>query len=491
MSLSASIAATLPPETRQQIAIEALAKSKPISHLAAEHQVSRKFVYQQGNKAKLALHDSFEPIPPDNQVLFYLPITKTWLFQLILALVLICHSSIRGVVELFRDIFDIAISASTGHNRLSDAAKTATAINEAQELSNIRVDLRDEIFQTGTPVLTAVDARSTYCYLLQQVEQRDQDTWGFYLLEAQAQGLAPERTITDAAPGLKASHQEVFGKSVPCDGDVFHIQHQCQGVANSLSRQAEGATTRRQKLQEKMTVAKQKGQGNRFSKKLTQASSQEAHIMALTRDVKTLIGWLNHDVLELAGAPFAERQELYDFIVSELQLREGDGGKKLRKLRKALQNQRDEILGFAKVLDAKLEAIAQQMDIPLYWVRKMCLFFRKQQTSQAYWQQWEHLHQQLSWKFHSLYQAVKKVMKETPRASSLVENLNSRLRNYFFLRKQLGPSYLNLLQFFLNHRTFIRSECEERVGKSPAELMMGEPHPHWLELLGFTRFQQA
>ena len=81
-------------------------------------------------------------------------------------------------------------------------------------------------------------------------------------------------------------------------------------------------------------------------------------------------------------------------------------------------------------------------------------------------------------------------MKQTPRASSMVENLNSRLRNYFFLRKQLGPSYLNLLQFFLNHRQFMRSECEERVGKSPKELMMGESHPHWLEMLGFTRFNE-
>lgn len=82
-------------------------------------------------------------------------------------------------------------------------------------------------------------------------------------------------------------------------------------------------------------------------------------------------------------------------------------------------------------------------------------------------------------------------MKHTPRASSLVENLNSRLRNYFFLRKQLGPSYLNLLQFFLNHRQFMRSDVPERVGKSPKELMTGQGHPHWLEMLGFKRFQQA
>ena len=74
------------------------------------------------------------------------------------------------------------------------------------------------------------------------------------------------------------------------------------------------------------------------------------------------------------------------------------------------------------------------------------------------------------------------------RASSVIENLNSRLRNYFFLRRQLNTEYLTLLQFFLNHRRFLRSEHPERVDKSPAELLTGQPHPHWLELLGYQRF---
>jgi hypothetical protein len=54
----------------------------------------------------------------------------------------------------------------------------------------------------------------------------------------------------------------------------------------------------------------------------------------------------------------------------------------------------------------------------------------------------------------------------------------------------LGPGYLALLQFFLNHRRFLRSEHAERVGKGPAELLTGTSHPHWLELLGHTRFSR-
>jgi hypothetical protein len=59
------------------------------------------------------------------------------------------------------------------------------------------------------------------------------------------------------------------------------------------------------------------------------------------------------------------------------------------------------------------------------------------------------------------------------------------------LRRELGSGYLSLLQFFLNHRRLGRREHAERVGKSPAELLTGQSHPHWLELLGYQRFQRA
>ena len=66
----------------------------------------------------------------------------------------------------------------------------------------------------------------------------------------------------------------------------------------------------------------------------------------------------------------------------------------------------------------------------------------------------------------------------------MVENLNSRLRTYFTLRRHLGGSYLELLRFFLNHRRFLRSRHAERWGKSSRELLTGHAHPHWLTLLG-------
>ena len=87
--------------------------------------------------------------------------------------------------------------------------------------------------------------------------------------------------------------------------------------------------------------------------------------------------------------------------------------------------------------------------------------------------------------------AEAKLVRQTVRASSVAENLNRRLSCYFFLRRELGPDYLSLLQFFLNHRRLERSAHAERVGQSPAELLTGQEHPHWLELLGYQRFKRA
>ena len=118
---------------------------------------------------------------------------------------------------------------------------------------------------------------------------------------------------------------------------------------------------------------------------------------------------------------------------------------------------------------------------------------RLQQLSEANPRRWQaeaKLRQQLRDRFHDINEAVREVADRTVRASSLVENLNSRLRNYFTLRRHLGADYLALLQFFLNHRRFDRSECPERVGKSPAELLTGQAHPHWLAMLGYQPFSR-
>src|SRR5271154_5493091 len=92
------------PQERRDLAIQVLAGAQSVSDLAREHEVSRKFLYQQAHTAQEALNQAFAPSSTPNDVLYNLPVTEAWLRQLVLGLVLTCHSSIRGVVELLRDV---------------------------------------------------------------------------------------------------------------------------------------------------------------------------------------------------------------------------------------------------------------------------------------------------------------------------------------------------------------------------------------------------
>ena len=71
------------------------------------------------------LNHAFDKPEKDNEVLYYLPITQQWIFQLILALILICHCSYRGIKELLRDLFDYSIAIGTIHNRIMTAVPKA------------------------------------------------------------------------------------------------------------------------------------------------------------------------------------------------------------------------------------------------------------------------------------------------------------------------------------------------------------------------------
>jgi hypothetical protein len=482
-------AMTLP--QRRQLALQALAGTHPISRLAGEHAVSRKFVYQQAAKADEALGAAFSPAEDDDQkILFEVPVTKAWLRQLILGLTLICHSSLRGVAELVGDVFDYRISPGTVHNVLQAAVGQARSCNEQQDISGVRVGAHDEIFQSGRPVLVGVDTDSTYCYLLSLEDHRDADTWGVRLLELQDQGFQPEATIADAGSGLRAG-QALAMPEVPCRGDVFHALKSVQALLTFLENRACAAMATAADLQRKKARLERRGRRTQsVAAKLGRAKREEARTVALADDVATLLAWLREDVLSLAGADHATRRELFDFLVAELRLRQPLCPYRIEPVVRALANQRDDLLAFACQLDRDLAVLAAEFHVPVETARAVLNVGLLSLNDPSRWPREDALRGRLGSRYYPLCAAATEVARHTVRASSLVENLNSRLRNYFFLRRHLGPDWLALLQFFLNHRRFLRSERPERTGKSPAELLSGRPHPHWLEMLGYARFSR-
>lgn len=483
-------AKALPPSQRMQIGLQALAGTESVTGLADDFHTSRNFVYRQAAIAERALDDAFAPQQPEDQVLFHLPVTKQFLRQLILGLVLICHSPLRGVVELLRDLFDYPISLGSVFDVVHAAIAPAEQHNLAQDLSRVQVGLHDEIFQAGQPVLVGTDALSTYCYLLSIEHNRDAVTWGVRLLELQERGFDPDYVVADAGTALRAGQTEVM-PDTPCHSDMLHAVMEASEVVTRLENQAYASMTSCVNLQRKIARNKQHGRPDQSSvKQLVHATKRQALAMALADDVAVLTRWLHFDVLALAGPPHADRLTLYDFIVAELSTRVPQAPTLLGPLVTYLKNQRDDLLLFAARLDRDFAGLATEFAVPVELVRELFAVQTLKLDNPRRWRRDASLHRSLGARYYPLSQALDEVRRHTVRASSMVENLNSRLRSYFFLRRHLGKGYLSLLQFFLNHRRYLRSEHPERVNQSPAELLNGQRHPHWLELLGYTRFSR-
>jgi hypothetical protein len=477
---------------RRNLSVQAIRRTESVTRLAQQHQVSRKFVYQQVAKATAAIDQAFEPPEPeDKKVLFYLPITKAWIHQFILSLILICHSSFRGVLDILDATFDYHdMSPGTIHNIVQRAVVSARRVNDSEDLSGIRIGDHDEIYQANKPVLVGMDHRSTYCYLLVVEDSCDETTWGIHLLDLSDRGLDLERTIADGGNGLRAGQRAAWGDAVPCDGDVFHAQMKLTQLVVFLERRAYKCINAQHDLQVKMERARKKANGQKLSKKLALARQTAAAAVDLADEVGVLVDWIDNDILSVAGPNLQERQKLYDFVVEQLRRLEPQCPHRIRPVRKMLANHRDHLLGFVGVLDGRLVDIAERFNVELYLVNEICELQGWDKRQAAYWQRRAKLQHTLGKRYHRIETAVMEAMSDIPRASSLVENLNSRLRNYFFLRRHIGNDYLDLLRFFFNHHRYARSDRPERVGKSPAELLSGNAHPHWLELLGFERFRR-
>jgi hypothetical protein len=481
----------LPSTTRQQLVLDALA-GQSITQLAQQHHVSRKFIYQQLRQAQYALEQAFQSsADKQRQPLFWLPVTKPWLRQLVLGLTLICHSSFRGVCELLRDLFDYPLALGTVHNILQQAAVNAGRINRQQDLARIRIGAHDEIFQAGQPVLVGADVASTYCYLLSQEEHRDADTWAIRLLELNQQGFHPDATIADFAGGLRAGQAEAL-PDVPCRGDVFHALQTAMPLVRYLENRAYDAIASRSRLEERQSRSEHRHGRKDLSLAVQLRYAREAETQALTlaEDVAALIGWLRQDILAVRGPDYASRCALYDWVVAELRLREPHCPHKIRPVRCLLENQRQALLAFAQQLDEELLGLAEELAVPSTWVEEVRHVLTLASSNPERWQREKVLWQRWGCRYGVLREAVAGLLGNVVRASSVIENLNSRLRSYFFLRRHLGGEHLTLLQFFLNHRRFVRSEHGERAGKSPAELLSGKRHPHWLALLGYAPFSR-
>lgn len=473
----------IPAATKCAMALQAIHRKQTVTELSKQYHCSRTTVHAQKNRALAAAANAFDDA--DEEVMFSIPVTKSFIRMTVIALHLICGSSYRGILFFLESIFGYSLALGSVFNILDAAADKAESINNAYTLNAIRSSAADELFHRNQPILSIVDIESRFCALLAKSDDRDHESWAIHLLYLQARGYAPDVSIVDSAKGLIKGHEIVLPKTT-LRHDHFHFIRDLKDCSRFLKNQVASRVTdtlksirRADRVQ---TVEKKKACADALSVAMSELSALEN-----THDTFALLAhWLQHDVLQLAGYKPDERAILYDFIVAEMTALAKVHPHRINAIVTSLNYRRTALLDVANALNDQFEQLATRFNRSINTIWRVCYTARYGFDSTNYGEQSSALDELIGEQYDQIEDAVLSILENTHRCSSMVENLHSRVRPYLDERKWVSQKTLGFIQFYLNHKPFMRSKHERLVNKTPAEALTGKSHLTWLEMLGFA-----
>lgn len=473
----------IPAEKKLIIALDAIKQKQSITNISTQYQCSRTTVHKQKNTLIDAANKAFQS--EDDQVLFYLPVTKKFILQTVLALYLICKSSYRDIQFFLQTIFNYSLSLGSVFTIIDEASDTAITINQSYDLSSIKESAADELFHWQKPILATVDIPSRFCALLVKAECRDEDTWGIHLLDLAKQGYHPNLAIIDGGKGLIAGHQVALPRT-RLQHDHFHIIKDMKDCGLFLKNEEASAVTISLKLYNRSHKNNNDEQKKIASDALQVALDNLSVLEETHKQFKLLTQWLQYDILQLAGYPPQDRAIMYDFILFEMEKLIVAHPHRIKEVVTSLRTQRHTLLDVANILNDKFNEIAKYFKLSLATIWDICYVARYEFDSLKYNHKSSELEKLIGATYDDVEDAVLFVLETTHRCSSMVENFNSRLRPYLDERKMVTQKHLGLIQFYLNHKPFMRSQHKALVKKTPAEILTGKTHNSWLEMLGFS-----
>jgi hypothetical protein len=475
----------IPLPVKRDIALEAIKREHTIVEIARRYECSRNTVYEQQEIALTAANNAFEK---EHDVLFYLPVTKDFIHATVVDLWVGCKVSTRDIICHLKNTMDYHLSIGSVTNILDSASDKASSINDSYNLSPIKDSAADELYHHNKPLLASVDIPSRFCVLLTHADDRDHETWGIHLLDLNDRGYAPEVAILDGAKGLVKGH-EVALPETKLRHDNFHCIMDMKNCARFLQNKEASAATAAMKLYQRSINAKNEEKKKEYSDEFAVALDVCTDAEGIHGAFKTLSSWLQDDVLQLAGHPPAERALLFDFIVLEMTFLAEKHPHRIDDIVTTLKTQRNALLDVSNELNDKFTQIATKHSLSIDVIWAICYIARYALDGFKYCEKSSELEALIGVKYDEVEDEVLRVLEETHRCSSMIENFNSRLRPYLDKRKFISQKRLALIQFYLNHKPFMRSKHERLKNKSPAEALTGKPHKPYLEMLDF-RFSQ-
>jgi len=448
---------------------------RPVREISEEIGMSREYVYQQKEKV-IQYAGSLDSVEPETLTL---RLDKHKIERIILSLTLDCQSPQSGIQRFFENVLGEPISTGYISGVINEAAKRAQAFDDQVSLSGISQGANDEIFQCGVPILTGIDPESTYTYLLEEASDRTAETWAIYLDDRKEHGLDLKVSINDAGAGLMAGIPKVFPDG-EIQSDTFHASYDMGKEISKLERKAYKLINAEQALEDNLSGKRPREKNKAV---LEEVKPQAAAAVKLYDLLYILYIWLK-ELLGFSGYSMEDTMLLAEWVLQEMwELAAGIPSlqKEIGKVRKLLPS----LLSFIKRLERGMERLSKETGIP---IEAFHLMYRQLSYNPGSLPDIEiqcKLALMLMERYNEATDAFQKLLKNTKKASSLVENLNGRIRVFIEVKRVIPTKFFILLKVYFNLYRYKRSRCKERIGKSPLELLTGSSQPEFLEALGY------
>ena len=413
--------------------------------------------------------------------------TRRDMDKAILSIALDGHSSIEGIQRVLAIIYGEKFKPSTGYisTLLNRAGAFAAEISRSIPLHGIAQGANDEIFDdSDSPVLTGVDVDSTYIYLMQGMDDRKGETWQLAMETLKGAGLALEVAISDAGTGLLKGVKAAFPEA-DIQIDIFHVLKDLGGAVHRFKERILKEVAACYDLEKAVSKAGRPWHPKAREQKKRLAERRPG-IPAMVEDfdaMECLYTWLC-EMASFSGCDYDEATGLMRWILSEMAAVAGRNGGtwELRKEIARFEDRMPAAMLFLKRLFRDFSRAAAAMGLPEEAFRLLHRRMGARKHSDGYAALTREAMEAVGTeRWEEARKAHDEIVGGIKRASSMVENVNSRLRPYMNIKKHISSNFYSLVQLHLNTKKCRRSRVKSRQGRSPVELLTGET---WPELIG-------
>lgn len=412
---------------------------------------------------------------PDTQ---FIAANEPFYEKMVISLALDSSASEEGIQRFLEENFHKHFSIGKISQILNRAAGRAAEFDASIDLSSIRQGANDEIFQCGTPVLTGIDPVSTYIYLLQQEEDRSAQTWQTAMETCRERNLNLDVSISDFGSGLLSGIPKAFPDAT-MQPDIFHWLMELGKEISAQERKAYAMLSDYYKWEEALN-------GRRIHEKtfekLLSLEEKLPSVLERCDELQILYQWLR-EMIDYHGYHYEDAVSMCRWILKRMEEAAGEGCHRLKKVLAKASRNLPSVLGCLKRGEDALKAYAAEHG---YSSEAFILMYRLQgyqPGSMEYQAADRRIRHLLKGAYGSCYLEIQGILEVVKRASSLVENLNGRLRKYMNLKRMVPKKFLTLLKVYFNTKRYRRSRKAERVGKSPLELLTGKRQKDFYDIV--------